>query len=337
MMIRILATHSFRTLRLLFAVAAAVAAGGFLMGCSHPPSNQLQGYIEGEFIYVASPLAGALEKLPVQRGAQVKAGDPLFELESRSEKAALDEAGRRLAQAKASLEDAKKGKRTSEVASIEAQVQQARIALELSEKDLVRQDHLLQITGATTQQDIDRIRSTRDQDRQRLTQLEADLETAHLGSRPDQIAGAEANVHALEAAVARAEWGLSQKRQNAPEGGTVIDTVYRPGEWVAAGRPVVSLLPPEGVKLRVFVPQTWLVSLHTGDSVLVLVDGAGAPVTARISFISPRAEYTPPVIYSRENRNKFVFLIEAVFEPSVAAQLHPGQPVDVKFNISVQP
>ncbi|MDB6036296.1 MAG: Multidrug resistance efflux pump, partial [Verrucomicrobiales bacterium] len=164
MMIRIIAAHSFRTLRLQFALAAAV--GGFLMGCSHPPLNQLQGYIEGEFIYVASPLAGALEKLPVQRGAQVKAGDPLFELESRSEKAALDEAVRRLAQAKASLEDAKKGKRTSEVASIEAQVQQARIALELSEKDLVRQDHLLQITGATTQQDIDRIRSTRDQDRQ---------------------------------------------------------------------------------------------------------------------------------------------------------------------------
>jgi HlyD family secretion protein len=112
----------------------------------------------------------------------------------------------------------------------------------------------------------------------------------------------------------------------------VFDTLYREGEWIAAGRPVVVLLPPQNVKLRVFVPQARLGSLHVGDPVRIFVDGAKDAVTGKVSFISPRAEYTPPVIYSRDERSKFVFLVEATFENAAAALLHPGQPVDVQFN-----
>jgi len=313
-------------------VGGAIAALCLLAGCSRSASNRVQGYIEGEFVYVASPLAGALEKLQVQRGAQVKSGDPLFALECVKEEAARDEAERRLIQARANLQDAKKGKRPSEIGSIEAQLKQAQAALELSEKDLARQENLMRAPGATTEQDVDRARSTRDQDRQRGVQLEADLETARLGARPDQVAAAEANVRALEAALAKAEWDLSEKRQSAPQPGTVFDTLYREGEWIAAGRPVVVVLPPQNIKLRVFVPETRLGSLRIGDPVEVFVDGVNGAVAGKVSFISPRAEYTPPVIYSRENRNKLVFLVEATFEPAAAAQLHPGQPVDVQFN-----
>ncbi len=267
----------------------------------------------------------------------VKAGDPLFELENTAEKAIRDEAAKRLAQAEASLEDLKKGKRPSEVASIEAQVQQARVALESSEKDLMRQETLLLTAGATTQQEVDRIRSARDQNRERFAQLGADLDTARLGSRSDQVNAASANVQALKASLAKTEWDLSQKRQTAPQAGTIFDTLYRQGEWVAAGKPVVALLPPQNVKLRVFVPQPWLSSVHTGDSLDILMDNANAPVTGKVSFISPHAEYTPPVIYSRENRDKFVFLVEALFEPEVAVRLHPGQPVDVQFHLPAKP
>jgi HlyD family secretion protein len=151
------------------------------------------------------------------------------------------------------------------------------------------------------------------------------------------VTASEANVRALEAALAKAEWNLSQKRQVAPQAGMVFDTLYREGEWVAAGKPVLALLPPANVKLRVFVPEPWLGSLHVGDPVQVFVDGEKGPVVAKISFISPRAEYTPPVIYSRENRNKFVFLVEAAFDSAKAAQLHPGQPVDVEFNLPGKP
>jgi HlyD family secretion protein len=292
----------------------------------------VQGYVEGEFVYIASPLAGTLGSLYVQRGAQVKNNDPLFALESVSEKAIRYEAERRLAQARANLEDAKKGKRPSEIESIEAQLRQARAALMLSEKEFERQEKLL-TSRATAVQSFDRARSTRDQDGQRVTQLEADLKTAQLGSRSDQITAAEANVRALEAALTKAEWDLSQKRQTAPQAGLVFDTLYREGEWVAAGRPIVILLPPQNIKVRAFVPQTQIGTIHPGDLVRVFVDGLAEPFVGKVSFISPQAEYTPPVIYSRENRSKLVFMIEAVFDPEIAANLHPGQPVDVEFGV----
>ena len=315
-----------RLILCLVTVTAFCAAAG----CRRVDDERVQGYIEGEFIYVASSVPGTLETLHVQRGAWVKPGDVLFELENDPQEAALDEAAQRLAQARASLEDAQKGKRPSEIEAIEAQLQEARAGLELAEKELSRQEGLFK-SGAATAQEFDRARSTYDQDRQRVAQLEAELKTAQLGARSDQIAALEANVRALEAALARAEWELSQNRQEASRAGLVFDTLYRRGEWVAAGRPVVMLLPPENIKVRAFVPETRVGTIHAGDDVRVTVDGLAEPVVGRVSFISPRAEYTPPVIYSRESRSKLVFLVEAVFDPNVAAKLHPGQPVDVEF------
>ena len=269
----------------------------------------------------------------MQRGATVKAGDILFTLESVKEKAARDEADRRLNQARATLDDAKKGMRASEIKSVEAQLQQAQAAFDFSEKEFARQETLLRNAGVTTEQDYDRARSTRDQNRSRVAQLQADLETGRLGARPDQVAADEANVRVFEAALGQAEWDLSEKRQRASQSATVFDTLYREGEWVAAGRPIVALLSPQNIKLRVFVPETRLGSLHVGDPVRVFVDGVKDAVFGKLSFISPRAEYTPPVIYSRENRSKFVYLVEATFEAAAASQLHPGQPVDVEINL----
>jgi HlyD family secretion protein len=299
-------------------------------GCSRQPTNRVQGYAEGEFVYVASPLPGILEKLYVQRGDQVSAGDLLFDLDSTPEKAARDEAQRRLAQAQANLQDAIKARRPSEIESIQAQLKQARAALGFSEIEFVRQQKLLE-SGAVSAQAYDRAQSTRDQDKERVAQLEADLETANLGARTDQIKAAEENVRAQEATLARAEWDLSQKRQSAPQAGVIFDTLFREGEWVGAGRPVVALLPPENIKIRAFVPETQIGTIHYGDSVRVTVDGVKEPFIGKVSFISPRAEFTPPVIYSQEARSKLVFMIEVRFDPAVAKNLHPGQPVDVEF------
>jgi HlyD family secretion protein len=300
--------------------------------CQSTNDVLVQGYIEGEFVYVASPLPGELETLAVERGAQVKEGDLLFSLESGSEKAARDEADRKVTQARANLEDAKLGQRPTELQSIQAQLDQAEAALVLAEKEYARQE-TLGISRVASKQDLDRARSTRDQDRQRVSQLKATLETARLGARDQQIAAAEAALKAQEAALDGAEWSLSQKRQNAPKTGLIFDTLYREGDWVGAGKPVIILLPPANIRARTFVSQGKVGLIHQGDLVQVRVDGVKDPSEGRVTYISSKAEFTPPVIYSQDMREKLVFLVEISFDLKTAARLHPGQPVDVQFNL----
>ncbi|MBL8054868.1 MAG: HlyD family efflux transporter periplasmic adaptor subunit [Nitrospira sp.] len=318
-------SHQFLSIGLMMMVWGALA------GCNQPASDLVQGYVEGEYVYVASPYGGALAALSVRRGVQVNAGDPLFALEQASEKAARDEAERKLSQARANLEDRRKGKRPSELASLRAQLQQAQAALQLSLREVARQEALTVVPGAAVEVEVDRARSVRDQNQQRVSQLEADLNTALLGSRTDQVAAAEAEVRAKEAALAKAEWDLAQKHQVAPKAGFVFDTLYREGEWVPAGRPVVVLLPPDHIKVRTFVSQMKLGTIKLGDSVQIMVDGVQGSIDGKVGYISPKAEYTPPVLYSQGSRDKLVFLVEVLFEQTAAVNLHPGQPVDVQF------
>ncbi len=114
-----------------------------------------------------------------------------------------------------------------------------------------------------------------------------------------------------------------------PVTGSVQQIYYRPGEVVPAGRPVVSLLPPGNIKVRFFVPETVLPKIALGDAVTIRCDGCKADVTAKVSFISRTSEFTPPVIYSLEERSKLVFLIEA--RTDTPADLRVGQPVDVRL------
>ena len=321
--------HDFRAWRYVFGGALVF---GLFAGCGPAPKkDRAQGYVEGEYVYVASPIAGALDKLSVQRGAQVALGDPLFALECGSETAARNEAKLRLAEGQAKLEDATKGKRPMEIDSAEAQLKQAESALVLSKKEFTRQESLFR-TGAAATSDFDRARSARDQDTHRVSQLEADLKTAQMGARSDQILAAEANVRALEASLAKSEWDFTQKHQLAPKAGLVFDTLFQEGEWVPAGRPVITMLPPANVKVRAFIPETLVGRIRTGESLRVFVDGVADPFTGKGSFISPQAEYTPPVIYSQESRGKLAFMVELRFDAPTAAKLHPGQPVDVQLS-----
>ena len=127
----------------------------------------------------------------------------------------------------------------------------------------------------------------------------------------------------------KANWDLAEKSQSAPQAGLVYDILFYPGEWVPAGRPAVVLLPPANVKVRAFVPESRIGRVQPGQEVRVRVDGVAEPYLGHVSYISPQAEFTPPVIYSRESRTKLVFMIELRFDAKAAARLHPGQPVDV--------
>jgi len=309
--------------------AAAVSAAMLMAGCSGGPSNVYQGYIEGEYVYVASPLGGALTNLAVARGNEVKSGQLLFELERGSEADAVREAEKNVAQARFQLRDLQKGQRPTEIASLEAQIQRAQANLELAQADFERRQELGR-SDTISKEELDQARAERDADRAQVAQLTNDLATARLGGREDAVRAAEAKVQAQAAALAQARWSFDQKEQCAPTNAFVQDTLYRVGEWVAAGNPVVQLLPPTNIKVRFFVPQAVLPRIKPGQTVSVTFDGGAHPYSATINYISSQVEFTPPVIYSLQNRSKLVYMIEAKFSPADAAELRPGQPVDVE-------
>lgn len=298
------------------------------VSCSRQESPSWQGYLEGEYVYVAAPLPGQLTTLHVARGDRVAQSDPLFSLEDAAESAVRDEATQHLRATEARLADLRKGSRPSELAALKAQLAQAHSAAELSQLELIRQKRLHD-QRVSSDDAYDRARLTHQKNLSLADELTARLETAQLGGRVDTIAAAEAEVRAARAAIQRTDWSVIQKTQTSPQAGLIQDTLYRPGEFVAAGRPVIVLLPPENIKVRFFVSETTLGSLKIGDPVKVTVDGRDSPLTAHINYHSASAEYTPPVLYNRENRAKLTYMIEATFSSDDARDLHPGQPVDV--------
>jgi HlyD family secretion protein len=298
-----------------------------LAGCDRAPPAGYPGYVEGEFVRVAAPLSGTLLELAVQRGTQVAKDAPLFTLESEQERAARAEAEARVRQAQATLANLEKARRPPEIAAARAQLAQAQASLRQSEADLVRTQKLVADKFLPPQQ-RDQALAARDRDRGRVAELSQQLQIANLPARSDEIAAATADVKAAGDALAQAQWRLEQKSQTAPAAGLVADTLYRAGEWVAAGAPIVSLLPPANVKLRFYVPETVVGSLRIGDAVTVRCDGCGADIPAKVRFIATQAEFTPPVIYSRENRANLVFLVEA-WPDAPDPALHPGLPVEV--------
>jgi HlyD family secretion protein len=298
-----------------------------LAACGQPESNVLQGYVEGEFVRVAAPFPGTLVSLEARRGSTVASGAALFTLESEREGAAQREAEERLRKAQATVDDLRKGKRPTELESVRAQLAQAEATAGFSQKEYQRALGLVE-KGFISPNKLDETKSARDRDHLRVVELTNELATARLGARPDEIRAAEAETAAARASLAQAAWSFKQKSVASSVAGTVADTLFAPGDWVPAGAPVVSLLPPGNVKIRFFVPETRLGAVRLGQKVTVACDGC-AQTAATITFIAPQAEFTPPVIYSKENRAKLVFLVEAKPGAEDAVKLHPGQPVDV--------
>ena len=304
-----------------------------ISGCSDPPVDHFQGYIEGEYVLVSSPIAGSLQTLAVSRGMTVVHGDILFVLEHAYEEAAVSEAEQGVVKAENILADLSKGRRPPELAAIEARLDQARSSYTLSRAEYERRSVLI-ANGSIPQEELDRARTDMDLNVALVAQLTAELETARLAARSDILGAARSDLQAAAFRMQQARWRLEQKTQNAPTSGFVFDTFYREGEFVPGSFPVVSILPPGNIKIRFFVPETVLGTMFIGQKLTVSYDGSKDTIPATVSYISPQSEYTPPVIYSRETRSKLVYMIEAVPAAEHAAALHPGQPVDVRLEHS---
>ncbi len=299
-----------------------------LAACGEEPSGAWYGYVEGEYLYIAPLAAGTLETLAVETGQQVAAGQELFSLEAERERAALRQAEETLRGAESRLADLGKGQRPSELASLRARLAEAKAAAGLSKAEAARREEL-HAKGVLAKEELDQARTAAEADAAKVRDLQAQLATARLGGREDALRAAEAEVAAGRAAVDQARWDLDQKQRFAPEAGLVFDVYRRPGEVAPAGGAVLALLPPARVKVRFFVPEPVKAGLALGAPVSVSGD-ALAPFTARVSYVSPSAEYAPPVIYSAQNRAKLVYMVEARAEAAAAARLHPGQPVEVR-------
>ncbi len=309
-------------------VTCAVLALGVLAGCASRSDPPLQGYIEGEYVRLAAPFAGTLQQLSVRRGEQVAADAPVFALENVSESAARRQAEAQLKAAEARAENLRSGRRPPEIEAVAEQVRQAQAARDLAAANLKRQQELAR-SGFISQAALDDARAQLRSADAQVASLSAQVTTARLPARTPEIRAAEADVQAAREALAQSDWRLAQRAVTAPAGGLVFDTYYNVGDWVNAGSPVASILPPGNVKARFFVPETALSNVRLGQSVELRCDGCPAPIPATVVFIADRAEFTPPVLYSKENRAKLVYLVEAKPSLADAARLHVGQPVDV--------
>jgi HlyD family secretion protein len=309
----------------------ALAGGAFWWSSQRPAAPaSWQGYAEADYVKIGPTQQGLLTAVAVARGDQVPVGALLFTQDDTQDRAARDQAARQLMQAEEQLANLEAAGKATEILQAEANLADARATLGRTKADLQRSETLLQ-HGIVSVQTIDQRRADFHSAQAKVEAAEAQLaqRSTSLG-REGEIKAQRAAVAAARAAVEMTEWRLTQRRVVAPVAGRVADVLARPGETMAAGAPVVSLLPPQNILVRFFVPEAALSSVHRGDTVVLLCDGCPRDLAATISFVSPQAEYTPPVIYSESSRAKLVYLIEARPSPVQAALLNPGQPIEVR-------
>jgi HlyD family secretion protein len=313
-------------------VLAGVAVGlvGFVAwriwgpDAAHP--RRLSGYVEGETLYVGASAAGPVSTMSVQRGQRVTAGQPLFALDAAQMVAARDQAASQAAAALSQAQDAAKGQRPDELAVYDAQRAAAAAQLAEAQADYNRIAPLA-AKGIYAPARLDQSRAALKTAQANVRTVEQQRRVGTLGARPDVVRAAESQAAAARDQLTVAQDRLDQISPKAPTAARVQDVFYQPGEWVAVNQPVVALLADDRVRLRFYVPQAEVALYRPGTRIAFECDGCKDGLSARINFVSPRAEFTPPVIYSRDVRDRLVFLVEAL--PDHPADLPPGLPVDV--------
>lgn len=261
-----------------------------LAACGDRASDTLHGYGEADYIYIASQETGVVRELLVREGDQVEAGAPIFTLDP-------DRLAFNAQTAGAQAQAASAGVRTAQADAT------------LAERNYARGAELFG-RGFYPRARLDADRAARDAANARLVQ-------------------ARREAGAASAATGLARQRLGDANGAAPAAGTIQQIYHRPGEVVAAGQPIAALLSPSNMKVRFFAPEPMLASLPVGTRINVSCDGCTEATTATISFVASEPQFTPPVIYSLDQREKLVFLVEARIEG--VSRIRPGMPVDIRI------
>lgn len=308
-----------------FICSFAVAAS---LGICAPASSRIVGYVEGEYVRLGPIDIARIESVAVRRGERVTPGAVVAELQADDAQNAVAESKARLVQVRAQLANLLSGKRPEEIAVIEANAASAQAQHRETERALERRQDLFR-RGVSTQADLDQAQTARDVAAANVRQSAANLAVARLAAREEEIKAAENQVAQAQAALDQAKWRLSQRRLTAPAAGIVTDLVRHPGELAGPTAPVLTMLPDGAVKLMLYVPEALLSGTVVGTRLEVRCNGCPPSLAATVSYVSQEPEFTPPVIYSADTRQKLVYLVEARPEGGPAARLQPGQIVDV--------
>jgi HlyD family secretion protein len=308
----------------LLAVALAIVAVLFLAPRLGRP-EVLTGYVEGEPLYLAAPVSGTVTSMSVVRGQRVAAGARLFVVDPRQTVSARDQAAAQVTAAQAQAVDVRKGQRPVELAVLDANIAAAEAKARDAEA-VYRRVSILAGKGFESKAALDDARANAQSATAAVTAARKQRDAAALGARADQIAAADARVAEAQAGLNGAAARLTDIAPTAPQAARVEDVFFQQGEWAPANQPILSLLPDARVKLRFFVPERSLAAYRIGAVVHFACDGCAKGLTAKVNYVAPRPEFTPPVIYSRDARDRLVYLVEAL--PSTL--LNPGQPVDVE-------
>jgi HlyD family secretion protein len=301
---------------ILVIVAAALLAWRFLGGSKR--ERTLSGYIEAENLYLAAPQSGTLSSITAVQGGRVGAGQRLFTIDPASLSAQGEQASANINAARTQISSAQANADQSD-----AEVAAAQATAERARRDLAR---LLGVkaddSAAVAGKDIDQARAAL---REANARVSAARETAQ--AKRAQVGVARAQAEQASGGKREVDIKVSQLSPTAPASARVDDVFYQTGEWVAANQPVVSLIPDNKIKVRFFVPEAEVAHYRPGKIVRFACDGCASGLSATIRYVSARPEFTPPVIFSRDSRDKLVFMVEAY--PARPANLMPGLPVDV--------
>jgi HlyD family secretion protein len=310
-------------------LCALPLAASFFAACA-APSPLAVGYVEGQYALLAPIEVAEVDRVSVRRGDRVAAGAALAVLENGDAEIAVAQAEAALAQAEAQLANLKVGKRPEEIAVLKAAVDMA----EAGEADAQRKvDRLsdLYARGTATQADFDTAKTALATAVAEVERAKANLAVGKLPARPEEIDAAESAVKQARASLDQARWRLAKRVISAPAAGRISDIIRNPGDVAGPQAPVISMLPDGAVKLTLYLPEKDFSSVRIGALLNVHCDGCGPGLKARVSYVSPDPEFTPPVIYSLETRQKLVYLVEA--KPvGEATRLQPGQIVDVRLH-----
>lgn len=293
-----------------------------------PPAYVYDGYIEADFVYAAASATGRIEALEVGEGDTVAEGALVFTLDDGKARAALRAAEAGLAEARAQRENLSTGARTAEADVTRAALDQARVAEGIAATRLTRSEALL-ARGSIAQAQVDDQRAALNEARAQVARLEAELTVQELPARDAQRLAAEAGVQAAQAQLDLARETLAERKVFAPVSGRVDRVFYAAGEVAGAGQPVMALFAPEAMTALFFVPEAERAALTVGAEVALSCEACAQGVHARITRLASDPQYAPPILYTREARDRLVFRVEAQVVEAPASGLLPGQPVTV--------